>query len=208
MHTLRCLYRGQSLLRIRMNQTFADHVLSGKVLDVGGGHNPDYFQYFERREESIEMIDGSSSPVNFETDQLPYADGAFDTLVLANVLEHVYNHQFLLGETHRVLAGKGILIGFVPFWTGYHPDPHDYFRYTDEALARLLPGAGFVDVSITAIGGGPVLANFNTIVLSIPRILRPIAYVWYSAFDALFVRLRPKSAARNPLGYVFRAARP
>ncbi len=205
-HTLRKLLAGQSLARIYMNRALAEYTLNGRVLDVGGGRNPDYFTYLKRGPDvTVETIDGSVTGIDFEKDPLPYVNHSYDTVLLCNVLEHVYNHQFLLKEIHRLLTSEGVLIGFVPFWTGYHPDPHDYFRYTQEALVRMLSEAGFKDVHILSIGGGPIRANFNTIVLSLPRVMRPVLYCAYAIFDALFVWIRPQSMERNPLGYQFSA---
>ncbi len=206
LHTLRHLYSGQSLARIYMNYALESRVLSGKVLDVGGGRNPDYFSYIEHGPDvSVETIDGSVTGIDFEKDPLPYKEHSFDTVLLCNVLEHVYNHQFLLREISRMLTSHGTLIGFVPFWTGYHPDPHDYFRYTQEALERMFVDAGFKDIRIQSVGGGPLLANFNTVVLSLPYIVRPVLYCIYAILDALFVWIRPQSMKRNPLGYQFSA---
>ncbi|MDB4992169.1 MAG: Methyltransferase type 11 [Parcubacteria group bacterium] len=189
-----------------MNENFATHTLRGKVIDVGGGRNPDYFTYFNKDENvTIEAQDGSMSGIDFERDPLPYAPGTIDTIVLANVLEHIYDHQFLLREIRTTLKPAGELIGFVPFWIGYHPDPHDYFRYTKEALQRMLTDAGFMNISITPIGAGPIRANFNTIALSFPRILRPLLYLPYAILDQLFITLRPNTLERNPLGFVFTA---
>lgn len=201
---MRSLAAGQSLARIRMNQALTEYTLRGRVVDVGGGHAPDYFDFFKKSDShTVEVLDGSMTGIDFEKDALPYAEGTADTVILCNVLEHIYDHQFILREVHRILAVEGTLIGFVPFWVGYHPDPHDYFRYTPEALTRMLSDAGLPDHTIRPIATGPLLANFNTIVLSLPRMLRPLAYIWYAAFDTVFLKARPNSAQRNPLGYLF-----
>lgn len=206
LRTLALLFRGQTLLRIFMNEELRSFTLFGRVVDIGGGHNPDYFTYLRKDPDAvIEMVDGSTTGIDFESDALPYENNSVDTALLCNVLEHVYNHKHLVAEVHRVLAPSGTLIGFVPFWIGYHPDPRDYFRYTHEALRRILDEGGFSDVEIRVIGRGPVLANFNTLVLSVPKILRPLMYLWYAAVDALFLKLRPKAGNRTPLGYVFSA---
>lgn len=204
LQTLIHLYRGQTLLRILMNRALAEHSLRGKVMDVGGGHHPDYFDYFKKEPGAeVEVLDGSFTGIDFERDRLPAGDASVDTVILCNVLEHIYNHAFLTGEVHRVLRPGGRLIGFVPFWVGYHPDPHDYFRYTDEALQRIFADAGFKSATITRVGRGPILANFNTIVLSVPRFIRPVLYLLYAPLDLLFAKLRPGSRLRNPLGYLF-----
>jgi SAM-dependent methyltransferase len=203
---MKCLLRGQSLLRIRMNQSLSHVSIHGRVLDVGGGRSPDYFSYVKQEAvTSIEAIDGSITSIDFEKDALPYTAGSVDTVISCNVLEHIFHHVFHLSELRRILSPEGKLVGFVPFWTGYHPDPHDYFRYTGEALKLLLEEAGFKNIEIQEVGGGPILANFNTIVLSVPRITRPILYIWYAIMNTLFISLRPASEKRNPLGYVFTA---
>lgn len=203
---MRLLFAGQSLARILMNEALAHETIRGTVVDVGGGRQPDYFDYLGHAADvQVTAVDGTLSGIDFEKDPLPFGDAHADTVLLCNVLEHIYNYQFLMQQVHRVTKPGGCLIGFVPFWVGYHPDPHDYFRYTKESLERLLADAGFRDVTIVLIGRGPILANFNTLVLSLPRVLRPIAYAWYAAFDALFLLMRPNSRTRNPLGYQFTA---
>lgn len=189
-----------------MNESLAEYTLHGRVVDVGGGRHPDYFMYLKRSADvSVEVVDGSLAKIDLEKDLLPHGAHSFDMALACNLLEHIYNHQFLLKEIHRVLVPRGMLIGVVPFWTGYHPDSHDYFRYTHEALARMLTDAEFTDISIQRFGGGPLLANFNTIVLSLPRLIRPLAYCAYAALDAVFLLFRPRSAERNPLFYRFSA---
>jgi SAM-dependent methyltransferase len=201
---LKKLYGDQSLVRILMNIGFRQFTLSGLVVDVGGGRSPDYFDYFDRAKvTSIEPLDGSISKINFEKDTLPYADASVDSIVCANVLEHVYEHRHLVGEMHRMLKDGGQLIGFVPFLIQYHPDPHDYFRYTKEALMLIFTAAGFKDVRIKETGGGPFAANFNNIVLSVPLVVRVFLFPFYWSLDRLFLKIRPKVRERYPLGYLF-----
>jgi SAM-dependent methyltransferase len=207
LHTLHCLWRGQTVARVYMNVALAQEALKGKVVDIGGGHRPDYFDYFQREANDItlEPVDTSISGIDFEKDLLPYQDNSVDTIILCNMLEHMYNYRFLLSEIRRIMKPSAHIIGFVPFWVGYHPDPHDYFRYTDECLNRILRDSGFKSISLRRIGSGPVLANFNTIMLSMPTFLRPFLFLCYYALDKVFVSLRPKSVRRNPFGYLFTA---
>ncbi len=188
-----------------MNVAFAHEKIGGKILDIGGGHRPDYFSYFEIAEgSSIGVLDGSMTGINFESDRIPHTDESVDTVLLCNVLEHVYNYRHLLSETRRVLNKNGTLVGFVPFLVGYHPDPNDYFRYTKEALMRMGKDAGFSQTDVREVGGGPFMANFNLIVLSLPRLLRPVLYLWYAGLDYIFLSLRPGARVRVPLGFLFR----
>jgi len=197
---------GQTLLRILMNIGFKDLTISGKVVDVGGGRHPDYFDYFKKDYvSSIEAVDGSISKIDFEKDRLPFADETVDTVVCANVLEHVYNHDRLAREMSRILKKGGTLVGFVPFLINYHPDPHDYFRYTSEALARIFAEAGFEGIAIMRVGRWPFAANYNNLVLSLPIVIRLILLPFCYTADSLFLKLRPKAVERYPLGYIFSA---
>lgn len=197
------------MARILMNRALVREHISGRVVDIGGGRSPDYFSYLQTAVDTrIEVSDRSLAPIDYEVDALPYETRSVDAALMCNILEHIYHYEHLLAEVRRVLRDGGSVLGFVPFWVGYHPDPHDYFRYTHEALRAMLTDAGFVKVVITPVGGGPIMANFNTIVLSLPRVLRPVLYIPYIVLDHVFLYLRPASKNRYPLGYVFSAATP
>lgn len=208
-HTLARLYAGQTIARVLMNRALAEEKISGLVVDIGGGRHPDYFSYLQVAPDTrVEPLDLSMSDIDLEKDALPYASASVDTVLMCNVLEHIYHHQQLLAEARRILRPQGSLAGFVPFLVGYHADPHDYFRYTNEALQKLLAEAEFVGIEVKRVGRGPFIANFNNIILSFPRMLRPLLYILYAGLDCVFVWLRPKSVERFPLGYVFTATLP
>lgn len=198
------IYRGQTPGRILMNIELSNYMLRGNVVDIGGGHRPDYFNYFQREPGAeVTVIDGSVQKIDFEKGRLPFEDGTIDTVILCNVLEHMYTYKHLLSEINRIMAPDAQLIGWVPFWCNYHPDPHDYFRYTHEALEKIFAESEFSNVEIKRVGRSPVYANLENIILSVPRIVRPILYVWYGFWDKVFLKLRPASAQRCPLGFLF-----
>lgn len=197
---------GNSLTRSLIHFEVENCYIGGRVLDVGGGGGrPRYLDFFKiNREYKWENIDQKANKeFNLEVDRFPYAEESIDQILIFNLLEHIYNHKFVIGESFRVLKKEGQMIGFVPFMINYHPDPHDYFRYTKEALFRIFSEAGFDDIVIKEVGGGPFLVNYNNIVLSIPIILRLLLFPFYYYLDCLFVKLRPKSRSRYPLGYYF-----
>jgi len=140
---------GHSITRGMMNHSCRKLVLKGRVIDVGGARNPDYCSYMKQNGEiKIEVTDGLLSEIDFEKDRLPYKDQEANTVLSFNVLEHIYNHRFLVAEMRRILKSGGVLSGFVPFLINYHPCPHDYFRYTKESLFKIFEGAGFRDIEI------------------------------------------------------------
>jgi hypothetical protein len=68
--------------------------------------------------------------------------------------------------------------------------------------------AGFTEIHIEAVGGSPLMANLNAIILSIPRPMRPVLYLWYAFWDAVFLGARSEARSRAPLGFLFRATIP
>ncbi|MGH8162772.1 MAG: class I SAM-dependent methyltransferase [Rhodanobacteraceae bacterium] len=74
--------------------------------------------------------------------KLPFIEGAFDTVLLLEVLEHVADAGAVLGEIHRVLKPGGMLLLSVPFLYPLHDAPHDYRRYTAHGLIHSVRSAG------------------------------------------------------------------
>ena len=207
-HSLLKTTQGQSVARTAMNQSFRGMTLPGKILDIGGARNPDYFSYLNLQEGSmIDVTDGSLSQIDFEKDTLPYADETYDSVVLCNVLEHIFNHSHLLAEASRVMKKEGTFLGFVPFLIQYHADPHDYFRYTHEALQKLLEKAGFTGIKVTPVGKGPSLVLCSALIQGIPRFLRPLWFIPCYLFDTLFSFFKKDATRRFPLGYTFTATK-
>ena len=94
------ILKGKSLLRTLMNLSLTEYYLRGKVLDVGGGSSPSYFKFIKNNTGAkIEGIDlkytnHSDRPIDFESDELPYGDNAFNQVLMFNILEHIYNYNF------------------------------------------------------------------------------------------------------------------
>lgn len=198
------IIRGQTILRIIMNYGLFKYGIHGKVVDIGGGRFPDYFDYMKVAPETVIIpIDGSINGINLEKDPLPEADNQVDFAICCNVLEHIYNYQFLIGEMKRILRPGGQLIGFVPFLINYHPDPHDYFRYTKEALIKILED--FKGIEIREVGVGPMCVGLNNIILHFPVFLRLVTFFFCYSIDKLWLKLRPDITSRYPLGYIFSA---
>ncbi len=207
--TLKQLSRGRSIARIFLYDEIAKYSVEGLVLDIGGGRMADYHVVLQQagptRFEVTDLAHNAEHRLDLESDALPFSNGTVAYALCFNVLEHIFNHRHVLAEAHRVLRPGGTLLGFVPFLVQVHPDPHDYFRYTKEALERLLKETGFTNIEVKEIGGGPFLVSFNNTLWMFPKFLRPIAWLWYGAWDALYVSLRPHVRTRYPLGYFFTA---
>jgi SAM-dependent methyltransferase len=197
-------------MRACMNSALSEFTLEkGTVVDLGGGKDPSYFQYLKGvADTTVSNIDkqhavGSAKDIDFEKDALPYANESVDQILMLNVLEHIYHHTFFVGESLRILKKGKTVIGFVPFLINYHADPHDYFRYTDEALRMIFTDAGFSKVDIRPLGQGPFAVNFNTLASFMPRALNFVLWPSHYLLDLLFVWLKPSLRKRFPLGYLF-----
>lgn len=204
---VRELWRGKSVTRAYFNAYLRTMQFEGRTIDIGAGSDPDYLALnpSARSVERLEVKLGAT--VDFETDRLPLPDGAFKTALLFNVIEHLFDSSHLLIDIQRVLEPEGTLQGFVPFLMRYHADPHDYMRYTDEALLRLLARAGWGNIVITKVGGGPFIAALQQIIYCFPRFLRPFFFGLFLLLDTVFLRLRPYARGQYPLGYFFKAVR-
>ena len=195
-------------MRISMNRELRPHTLAGRVLDIGGGVNPSYLRFFKKAE-AMELVsldfqaNDKSRNFDLETTPLPYGDNSVDQALLFNILEHIYNHIGLAREVCRVLKPGGKVFGFVPFLVGYHPDPHDYFRYTPESLEKIFKDSGFNKIFVKPVGGGPGAASYNILMTYFPRVLRLAVWpgVWF--LDKIFLLIKPALAPKFPLGYFF-----
>jgi SAM-dependent methyltransferase len=128
----------------------------GRVLDVGCGEKP-YASWLPRgKGNRIVGIDVSPRPgvdvVVGERDGFPFRDGTFDAVLCTQVLEHVGDPGWTLGEIHRVLAPSGHLVASVPFIFPEHGAPRDFLRFSRYEAVRMLSGR-YEIVEAVAQGG-------------------------------------------------------
>jgi SAM-dependent methyltransferase len=75
---------------------------------------------------------------------LPFERGAFDSVLLDNVIEHIADPAPLLAEVRRVLREHGWFLVGVPGKKGWDSDPDHKVRYDKDLLIRVVRGAGFM----------------------------------------------------------------
>jgi UDP-N-acetylmuramyl pentapeptide phosphotransferase/UDP-N-acetylglucosamine-1-phosphate transferase/SAM-dependent methyltransferase len=136
---------------------------AGTLLDAGCGTRP-YAQIFApriRREIGLEQDRGryGAAHVWGDVGALPFGEGAFDTVLSNQVLEHVAEPQQVLREVARVLRPDGHLILTAPHIWEVHEVPHDYYRFTPYGLRYLAEKAGLEVVEIRAMAGFWVTAG-------------------------------------------------
>ncbi len=201
------IWQGKSLARALMHHEIKNKKINGKVIDIGGGNNPEYLSLFDKHNKveitSVDLKQSENNKINLEVDSLPFGNSSVDTVLMFNILEHIYNYRHLMQEVARVLKQNGQVIGFVPFLVNYHPDPHDYFRFTRESLCMIFEEVGGNVIEIKELGRGSFAVNYNNIMLSIPRLVRVAIFPMYYYLDSIYLWLRPNITKRFPLGYMF-----
>jgi SAM-dependent methyltransferase len=155
--------RRNALRRAYMNIDLAERIdLTGNVLDMGRSlsRSATYRRYLPAADDpnvnyiAVDLIAKQKPDVRADFEAtLPFADGSIDRVMLLNVLEHIYEHRTLLSELRRVLKPGGKMYFYVPFFIVIHRHPHDFYRYTDEALERMMKEAGFANADIITHGG-------------------------------------------------------
>ena len=101
---------------------------------------------------------GSATVVLGDATAMPFPDGSFDTVIAAEVLEHIPADQAAMNEIARVLRPGGVAVVTVPAWfpericwllsADYHNTPGGHVRFfTGRELATKLARAGL------AVGG-------------------------------------------------------
>lgn len=195
----------QKLGRLNFSkQTVLSLISSGSVLDIGCGDGI-LLEHLKQRGIVGTGIDISSKAIDIcrergldcrqadITDTLPFENNSFDTVVLTDVLEHIFQPQELLREAHRVTrkylyisvpnfaslpARIQVSLGRVPE-NNTPRDGHVYWM-TEAVVRGLLHTAGFrVDLMIT-----------NTIWERIPLIgivMNFLKKIWPSLFALSFI---------------------
>lgn len=130
------------------------HLRGPRILDVGCG--PGVICHLASLREDVEEVHGielqddmlteafgnvKSNKVHFHSgfaEEIPFGDGYFDTAVMTEVLEHVFDEKEAIREAERILRPGGRIIITMPFW-GDLSRAH-LRRFNEGDLKNLLSG--------------------------------------------------------------------
>ncbi|HRH24002.1 MAG TPA: class I SAM-dependent methyltransferase [Candidatus Paceibacterota bacterium] len=203
-----------TILRKAEHQALAGFPLSGKVLDLGGDTRSDYRNMFsgDYAITTVNMLPEAKPDILADLEEpLPIEDASYDAVLLINVMEHVFEYRALLLECARVLRPGGTIVIIVPYLFPYHASPHDYHRYSAEALSRALLISGFKDDVVRPLGSGIISARVVLTERLLPGavqsvlalILHPLAGMLDGLFSSLARLLRKKySPSDYALGFL------
>lgn len=197
-----------------MLATAAADTPAPSVLDYGAADSP-YREALPQSREWVAADLGGNPQAQMQLNpdgSVPSPDARFDLVVSTQVLEHVADPALYLAECFRVLRPGGSLLLSTHGMMVWHPDPHDYWRWTSEGLRVVVEQAGFEVRDFCGAMGlaacGIQLFQDATHGRVWRRLRRP-----YAAFMQLLVGLADRwidkdSRERNALVYVLRAQKP
>ena len=170
----------------------------GDILDIGCGNKP-YEPLFQGMGKYVgcDVIQSSSHKVDILclSTAIPLPDEQFDTVFCTQVMEHVEDHQKMLGEAYRLLRKGGKIILSVPMAWEHHEVPYDFFRFTKYGLTYVFEKAGFKILEIKSNGGKWALLgqmSQNIIRSSIEgkkSIFKKLLYLFYRFFFKYIINL-------------------
>jgi SAM-dependent methyltransferase len=152
-----------------------------RVVDLGCGDRP-YARLFAAPEghyvgcdlePPADVVVRTGEPVDLPT-------AGADGVVSFQVLEHVWDLDWYLGEARRLLKPGGwLLLSTHGTWL-YHPHPTDFRRWTRDGLLQELDARGFAPVDCVAVAGPLAwttqirLLGLRHALLKLPLIGRPL----------------------------------
>lgn len=136
---------GLSLL-VDFKKVLNSQNIRGRLLDAGAGKLSYRHLVLPFCKEYKSMDMNKTHPeLDYQSDiqNMPLENESFDTVLSAEVLEHVPDPEKALREIYRVLKPGGKLVISIPHLMYLHNEPNDFYRYTKYGLRTLLERVGF-----------------------------------------------------------------
>lgn len=209
---------GSRLMADRVAAVYAKYLpryARGRLLDLGCGKVPLYQAYKDTTTEVVcvdwEGAAKHSPHLDLEQDitqELPFDDDSFDTIIVSDVMEHIPEPAGVWAQLNRLLAPGGYVLLNVPYYYPIHEAPYDFFRYTEFALRRFAEEANLEVVVFQPLGGSPeVIADILAKNLVPVPVIGPLLASLVQSVVSLIARTGPgarlsaKTAELFPLGY-------
>ena len=146
-----------SIQRTLMNQLLKKIYFKGNLIDIGGGKKSNYINFLKCENYLSINIDKKIAPdILIEVNEpFPTKNNYFDQCLLFNVLEHIYDWDFLFNEIKKILKKQGNIHIIIPFMYPIHGAPNDYKRVTSDYLKKFLKDNSFENIVISPLSYGP-----------------------------------------------------
>jgi len=161
------------------------------IVDLGCGTMPyrPLFKNMDSRYIGVDFHSNTTAHFYFDNDGKSPLENKFADIVLSTqVLEHVEKPNSYLNECYRIMKPGGKLILSTHGYWPYHPDPHDYWRWTCEGLRKQIEEAGFTIVQFDGVLSLNALAfqMLQDIFLPcFPDSMRYIRYICAASFQLI-----------------------
>jgi SAM-dependent methyltransferase len=170
----------------------------GVVLDVGAKRAP-YRDLVPATEYlTLDIVPESGADIVGDIHDIPRDAETVDTVIATEVLEHCRDPYRAVAEMRRILRPGGICVLSTRFMHLYHPDPHDYFRFTSEGLGEVF--REFTTVQITPLGN-----RLGSIWMLLPR--RPLLLGWLLSQCNPAIASMRATRDTGPCGFLVRAVK-
>lgn len=130
-----------------------------QVYDIGCGDKPFGPALKDRVKDHIGVdiehgfYDSSHIDLIGSAYEVPIESGKADAVISSQVIEHLDRPQDAVKETARVLRPGGIFLISFPFLYPIHAEPHDYTRFTEYSMQKMLTDNGLQVAEMHRIGG-------------------------------------------------------
>ncbi len=129
------------------------------VYDIGCGPNPFSKKLKEKVKKHVGVdiengfyekgfIDLVGSAYN-----VPVEDGEADAVISSQVIEHLDKPLKAIEESARILKKDGLFLCSFPFLYPLHAEPHDYTRFTEHYMDKVLEENGLSIIETKKVGG-------------------------------------------------------
>lgn len=163
-------FRNKSLNRILQELYISKKECEGIVVEFGAKKNSKKnFTNFIQIKNKKNIIFADKANNNNDSlfqdleKKLSFENGSVDSILVFNVLEHVYDVNNSFKEIKRCLKSNGKIIGSTPFIHRIHNAPGDYNRYTSQFIEKILNTNDFKNIHVEELGFGPFTAAYSVI---------------------------------------------
>jgi SAM-dependent methyltransferase len=170
----------------------------GVVMDVGAKDGRYRSLVPATRYLTLDIRPESGADIVGDVHDVPRESDSLDTVLATEVLEHCYDPARAVREIHRILRPGGVCILSTRFIHAYHPDPHDYFRFSRDGLELVF--RDFSQVEITALGN-----RLQSIWMMLPGRPKPLSWA-LGLLDPIVANTR-SGDTRFPGGFLVRAVK-
>jgi SAM-dependent methyltransferase len=107
------------------------------ILDIGAGRGDFAEALADRNSIALDVYPYPEVDIVCDlTKTNPFRPAIFDTVLMLNVLEHIYDTHAVINSLAELLKPGGQLILAIPFMVKMHQIPLDFVRYTHFALEK------------------------------------------------------------------------